>query len=425
MTYPEALGYLSGLQRFGMRPGLETTRRLAAAVGDPQLALRFIHVAGTNGKGSTCAYLASMYREAGWRVGMYTSPHLVTFRERLQCDGEKVGEAAVARWVGITREAAEGLGLAPTFFEAVTVTALQWFRECRCDLVVWETGMGGRWDATNIVMPEASVITHIGFDHQQWLGNTLALIAGEKAGILKPGVPAVTGVKEPEALEVIREEAARVGAPLREVGPESPERERLARLALRLPLAGQHQEANAAVALATVEVLADRWPVGEAKAARGLEKACWPGRFDRRQRGATTWVLDGAHNASAFKVLGQALAGEYPGRRYALVLGMLADKDPGGVVEWLLPGAGRVLVVPVSTARGASPEALARMCGEGAPGLRVGVAGSAWEAMEQLEREGETLVVLAGSLYLVGEVLEALEGGTNSERALNEWRPSP
>lgn len=423
MTYPEALGYLSGLQRFGMRPGLETTRRLASAVGDPQSVLRFIHVAGTNGKGSTCAYLASVYREAGLRVGMYTSPHLVTFRERMQCDGEKVGEKEVARWVEKTREASEGLGLSPTFFEAVTVTALQWFRERGCDLVVWETGMGGRWDATNIVLPEVSVITHIGFDHQQWLGNTLALIAGEKAGILKSGVPAVTGVEEPEALEVIRREAEKVGALLREVGGGSPERARVARM--RLPLAGEHQEANAAVALATVEVLASRWAVGEAVVMRGLEQATWPGRFDRRQRGATTWVLDGAHNASAFKVLGQALAREYPGRRYALVLGMLADKDPGGVVEGLLPGASRVVVVPVSTARGALPEDLAQLCGEGMPGLRVGRAGSGWEAMEQMEREGETLVVLAGSLYLVGEVLQVLEGGTNSERSLNEWRPSP
>src|SRR5690348_5589553 len=191
MTYAEAIQFLYSLQLFGANFGLETPRKLAALAGNPQEKLRFIHVAGTNGKGSTCAMLESIYRAAGLRVGLFTSPHLVSFRERIQVNRQLIGEADVVRLVEEMQPWFEEFpkGHHPTFFEAVTVMALRYFGEKKCDLVIWETGMGGRLDATNIVTPLASVITNISFDHQQWLGDTLAKIAGEKAGIIKPGVP--------------------------------------------------------------------------------------------------------------------------------------------------------------------------------------------------------------------------------------------
>src|SRR5208337_2198974 len=226
MTYPDAIQYLYSLRWFGAKFGLTNTFKLAALAGDPQRRLRFIHVAGTNGKGSTCALLESIYRTAGLRVGLFTSPHLVSFRERIQIDREPISEDEVA---GLTGEmmallkAEWGTGDAgfdsavvehPTFFEVVTVMALKYFETRNCELVIWETGMGGRLDATNIVTPLASVITNIQYDHQKWLGETLESIAAEKAGIIKPGVPVITTAEAPEALRVIEETARRQHAPL-------------------------------------------------------------------------------------------------------------------------------------------------------------------------------------------------------------------
>src|SRR5881296_1037016 len=204
MTYPEAIQFLYALRLFGLKLGLENTFKLAALAGNPQERLRFIHVAGTNGKGSTCAMLESIYRHSGLRVGLFTSPHLVSFAERIQINREWIPETEVVRQTEeLHRLLAEfSKETHPTFFEFVTVMALRWFAEQRCDLVIWETGLGGRLDATNIVSPLASVITNIGFDHQQWLGDTLAQIAAEKAGIIKPGVPALTAADEAEALAV-------------------------------------------------------------------------------------------------------------------------------------------------------------------------------------------------------------------------------
>ena len=216
MTYPEAIQFLYGLRLFGAKFGLENTFKLAALAGNPQEKLRFIHVAGTNGKGSTCAMLESIYRAAGLRVGLFTSPHLVSFRERIQVNRQLISEDEVVRLVEELQPLLKQFpaGHHPTFFEVVTVMALKFFAEQKCDLVIWETGLGGRLDATNIVTPLASVITNIAFDHQQWLGDTLEKIAAEKAGIIKPGVPVVTATDEPEALAVIEKMAREKNAPL-------------------------------------------------------------------------------------------------------------------------------------------------------------------------------------------------------------------
>src|SRR5690348_14159830 len=199
MFYPEAIQFLYDLRLFGAKFGLENTFQLAALAGNPQERLHFIHVAGTNGKGSTCAMLESIYRASGLRVGLFTSPHLVSFRERIQVNRGLIGEDEVVRLLEAMRPWFKHFpgGHHPTFFEVVTVMALKFFAEQHCDLVIWETGLGGRLDATNIVKPLASVITNIQFDHQQWLGDTLAQIAAEKSGIIKPGVPVVTATEEP------------------------------------------------------------------------------------------------------------------------------------------------------------------------------------------------------------------------------------
>src|SRR5690242_3900566 len=247
---------------FGTHFGLERTRQLAALAGSPQEKLRFIHVAGTNGKGPTCAILESIYRAAGLRVGLFTSPHLVSFRERMQINRRLISEADVTRLVTEIQPLLQHFpaDAHPTMFEVVAVMALKYFAEQRCNLVVWETGLGGRLDATNIVTPLASVITNIALDHQQWLGETLEKIAAEKAGIIKPGVPVLTATNVPEALNVIEEVARRENAPLTRVGQASRlspfKNEKMETGATPvLPLPGEHQKLNAALALATVDVL--------------------------------------------------------------------------------------------------------------------------------------------------------------------------
>src|SRR5271163_3346271 len=250
MTYSQAIEFLYSLRLFGMKLGLENTFRLAAAIGNPHHNLRFIHVAGTNGKGSTCAMMESIYRAAGLRVGLFTSPHLVSFAERIQVGRELISHEDVARLTEEIRGVIDALNAEspPTFFEVVTVMALKYFAEQKCDLVVWETGLGGRLDATNIVTPLASVITNVQLDHQQWLGQTIPEIAVEKAGIIKPGVPVITTAEEP-ALSVISKVASEKGAPLIVADP-LPSRE--------IGLSGAHQRLNAAAAVAAVRVLAPK-----------------------------------------------------------------------------------------------------------------------------------------------------------------------
>lgn len=423
MNYAESLEFLAGLHRFGLKFGLETSHALAARAGHPESRLAFIHVAGTNGKGSTCAFLESILRQSGRRVGLYTSPHLVSFRERIQLDRVPIPEDDVARLLTRMRPWLECYPAEehPTFFELVTVLALMWFAEQGCDVVIWETGMGGRLDATNIVTPLATVITNIGWDHMAWLGSTLGAIAAEKAGILKPGVPTFTATEDAEAWAVIAAQAESVGAPLARITRDGPEADVAAKAGL--PLRGEHQVLNAALAIAVVRALAPRFPVSEQDLQQGLRAARWDGRFQvRRSAGGGTVVLDGAHNASAFAVLQRALAAEFPGQRYVLVLGLLADKDAVSAVDLLGPGAARVVLVPVASSRGGDPQALAALFHTHFPGLAVSHAAGVASALESLAHE--PLVVVAGSLYLVGEVLGLWQGPSDAERALNDWGPT-
>jgi dihydrofolate synthase / folylpolyglutamate synthase len=422
MTYTDAIRFLYDLQLFGTKLGLENTQRLAALAGDPHTRLRFIHVAGTNGKGSTCAMLESIYRASGVRVGLFTSPHLVSFRERIQVDRVPIGEDDVVRQVRELRAllAAFPHDHSPTFFELVTVMALRHFVERRCDLVIWETGMGGRLDATNIVTPLASVITNIAFDHQQWLGDTLARIAAEKAGIIKPGVLVVTATDAPEALAVIRAAAAMANAPLVAVG--LPDAGRPPLDAIELPLLGEHQRLNAALALAVVRELQPQMPVADVAVHEGLAGVRWAGRLQvlRAPEGPVT-LLDGAHNSAGALALAAALARHFPGRKPALILGVLRDKDWQAVCRALAPLADPIILVPVASKRTATPEELFAACTAGHPGVRLTVCHTLAEALALTAAEPFRLI--AGSLYLVGEAIVLLVGANHGldERALNEW----
>lgn len=423
VTCASALEYLHSLRQFGFKPGLDIPRRLAELVGNPHEKLSFIHVAGTNGKGSVCAMLESVYRTSGRRVGLYTSPHLVRFGERIQVNREPIRDADLARLVGRLREAVEqgAPGLEPTFFEFTTVLALLWFAEQRVDLVVWETGLGGRLDATNIVTPLASVITNIGWDHMNVLGRDLASIAAEKAGIIKPGVPCLTATAEHDALAVIDFKARELGAPFLHVGPAA-----ISQMRFDLPLLGEHQRVNAALAAATVRLLRAFLPVNDEQLRRGLETVRWPGRLQVIRQGGRTLLLDGAHNRNGVAVLREALANHFAGQRPALVLGMLADKEWEEMARELVPAASRVVAVPVGSSRTVSAEDLRAACQRAPVARPVRTATSVAEALRFTA--ADPFVLVTGSLYLIGEALEALgEGGgaSGAERQLNEWSPAP
>ena len=426
MTYPEAIQFLYGLRWFGTKLGLEQTERLAELAGNPHRRLRFIHVAGTNGKGSTCAMLEGVYRAAGLKVGLFTSPHLVAFSERIQVDRRLIPEQDVVRLVGQTQPLLQQFGPEehPTFFEVVTVMALRYFAEQGCDLVVWETGLGGRLDATNIVTPLASVITNIQYDHQKWLGATLTSIATEKAGIIKPGVPALTAAEELEALEVIRERAKALGSPLTIVNRKQASEPFLANA--RLPLLGEHQRLNAALAMATVRQLRPVIPVTDAQMKHGLETVQWAGRL-QVCTGPTGQkvVLDGAHNIAGVRTLVSALQQYFPGRNFTLILGILEDKDWSEMCRILAPLGGRILLVPVHSDRTAQPHGLATICARANPTAEVLEFPSLQGALQNTRQD--PLVVIAGSLYLVGEAMEVLDLShtSPSERALNEWGSAP
>jgi dihydrofolate synthase/folylpolyglutamate synthase len=418
VIYSEAIQFLYGLRLFGAKFGLENTLKLAALAGNPREKLRFIHVAGTNGKGSTCAMLESIYRAAGLRTGLFTSPHLVSFRERIQVNRRLIPESKVVRLVEELRMANKENEA--TLFEFATVMALKFFAEQKCDLVIWETGLGGRLDATNIVTPLASVITNIAFDHQQWLGDTLGKIAAEKAGIIKPGVPVVTAADEPEALAVIEKIARAKNAPLFKV-------EQASRLfgtgkTPALPLPGDHQKLNAALALATVDVLQNQIPVSDEKIRAGLSKVDWPGRLQLIQRpDGKKFLLDGAHNVAGAKVLREALEKNFPAAKRALILGVLQDKDWRHICETLAPLAARIFTVPVASERAANANDLAAACRAANPPAEIFVCANLAGALKK--SAGDAFVVITGSLYLVGEALEllGLSPAGKSERGLNEW----
>ena len=426
MSYAEAIQFLYGLQPFGVNFGLERAHKLAALAGNPQAKLRFIHVAGTNGKGSTCAMLESIFRAAGLRVGLFTSPHLVSFRERIQINRQLIPQNDVAQLVAEIQPLLKQFPAEthPTMFEVVTLMALKWFAGQNCDLVIWETGLGGRLDASNIVTPLASVITNIAFDHTQWLGDTLEKIAAEKAGIIKPGVPVVTATDAPEALNVIKRIAREKNAPLTIITANDVA-SRLART-FTPSLLGDHQKLNAALALATVEVLHGQIPVRAENIRAGLAAVNWPGRLQLiRKANGQIILLDGAHNADGANVLRAALEKHFSTPRPVFIFGALADKNWLAICRTLAPLAAKIFTVPVASGRTADARELAAAFHSANPAAEVAATESLVAALNA--SKNEPFIVITGSLYLIGEALEqlGLSPANINERSLNEWKAAP
>jgi dihydrofolate synthase/folylpolyglutamate synthase len=395
--------YLEGLSPIAMRFGLERVERALVALGHPERAAPVLHVAGTNGKGSTCAMSAAALQAAGHRVGLYTSPHLEAFNERIQVDGRPIDDQALAERAAEVRSACPWHdGGAPeerlTYFEFATVAAFQHLARSAVDVAVVEVGLGGRLDATNVVAPAVTAVARIGLDHTQLLGDSVEAVAREKAGIFKAGVPAVVhAVQPPGVLGVLEAEAARAGAPF-EVAP--------AGWAGAIALAGPHQRGNAGLAAAALRALRRSGvPVGEAAVAEGIARARWPGRLER----VGGVLLDGAHNPDGAAALAAALAELHPGQPAELVFGVLSDKDHRSMLQALAPAVRHLHLVAPASARARAvaelePEARAR-------GIDAHVHATVAEALRcALAAAPGAPVVVAGSLYLVGEARTLLRG---------------
>ena len=388
----------------GVKPGLERMYRLLDALGNPQKNLRCLHVAGTNGKGSVCSFAESILREGGLRTGLYTSPHLVDFAERIRISGVMIGtdslESGIRRLQDATTDWPEEEQ--PTFFELATALAFDSFARSGCEVVVLETGLGGRLDATNTAPKIACAITPIALDHTEWLGETLGEIAREKAGIFRAGVPAVIAPQEPEAAAALETVARESGTQCTWVGKPKE--------GIPLGLSGSHQRWNAALALALVR--AGGFQFSDDVVTAGLKETVWPGRFQRLRGGRL--ILDGAHNLHAARQLVASWREECGERRCRLIFGALGDKDPEAILDELCPLASEILLVPVASSRSADPTVLAKKAAR--DGVPVRVFGSLRDALGEATQNGvkgevsEGPVLLAGSLFLVGEAL-ALESG--------------
>ena len=437
MTYSETIDYLLGIRLFGQKLGLETMRQLLRLMGDPQRSLRFIHIAGTNGKGSVAAMTQSVLTAAGYKTGLYTSPHLVSFCERFQVNGTLIPESEVVRLVEQLAPLLEKMAThpefrRPTFFETVTALALQYFHEQKVDVVVWETGLGGRLDATNVVTPLVSVITNIAFDHTQYLGDTLGQIATEKCGIVKSSIPVVTAAEEPEAFEVIRRMAAANHSRLTVIGREI-NAERLGetncgqslRLTgcrndygeLSIPLLGEHQTVNCATTVATLE--ASGLEIEPDQMRKGLAMTRWLGRFQIIHQHPMV-VLDGAHNAAAAERLAATLREHAAGREVALILGVLRDKNYAQMCSVLAPLACRILCVPVNSERTSDPAELAGLCRLANSKAVVSTWPHVSAAYAQACESGSETIAITGSLFLVGEALARLGFQTGAQPVSEE-----
>ncbi|HEY0512441.1 MAG TPA: folylpolyglutamate synthase/dihydrofolate synthase family protein [Thermoanaerobaculia bacterium] len=417
---PESI--LSRLETLGIKLGLERSRALLAAMGDPQRRFPAVLVAGTNGKGSTSALLAAMARAAGYRTGLYTSPHLEFVEERLRIDGRTIEPDRFARLLAdLVARAERETGEPPTYFEAVTLAAFRWFAESQVDLAVVEVGLGGRLDATNLCDPILSLITPIGFDHMEYLGNTLAAIAREKAGILRSGRPAVVWIEEPEAAEAVRAAAGEIGADLRfaseDVRIEGIEAEgwtgQRVRLAtpvrsydLQLALLGAHQAKNLGLAVRAAEILGDLGfeRIDPEAVQEGAASCRWPGRLEvidlpngRRA------VLDAAHNADGAGALAEFLA--RLNRPVDLLFGVLGDKDFAGMLGALVPHARRIVLTTPKSPRAKPPEELAALLGDRE---EIFVEPDPAQALDRALALGGEILVACGSIFLIGEIRKGL-----------------
>ena len=406
MTPEETLRWLTGLRNLGSRLGVDRMRLLSARIGNPEHAQPCFHIAGTNGKGSTSAMIEAIQRAQGRRTGLYTSPHLIAIGERIQVGRTPLSDTAVVALAERLRPHYEAIHAedsenAPTFFELITAAALLEFAERKVDVAILETGLGGRLDATNVCAPEVCVITSIGLDHQEYLGPTLAAIAAEKAGIIKPGVPCVVGDVPPEAEAVIVARAREVGAPLHFVR---------GRFASGLPetnLVGAHQGRNAGAALLACE-LAKCLPIDDAKTRTALRSIEWAGRWQEfRLIDGRRLIVDGSHNEEGIRAVAPLLAAlSAP----TVIVGALGVDRARPLVAAAAKAAGRLVLVRPDNERACSVEELAALVPADFRGdVRRATVAELFPSVAMCVAEGETVVVL-GSLYLVGEVLARLRG---------------
>lgn len=416
MTYEEALLYLHSLPRFGGKPGLERIRMLCDALGNPEKALggRFLHVAGTNGKGSVCAFLDAVLRRGGYHVGRFTSPYLTDFRERIAVDGELVLKETVARNVTKIRDAVTALGTTVCEFEAVTALGLCCFHDAECDLVVWETGLGGRHDPTNVVDPLLSVITHIALDHVDVLGDTVEKIAWEKAGIIKPGRPAVIAPgQDAAALAVLFEEARTAGAPVclskdatwRQDGDAAYVRYEGEEYALAMT--GTYQKDNAAAALTALSLLPGLgFPVQKEAVREGMKEVSFPARFERL-RDDPPFYLDGAHNRDGLVALRDSVLARFGDEKPVAICGMLRDKNPRDALRAVSqpPIFEKVYCITPDTPRAMPAEELAALFDE--CGIPAVVCETIPAAVLAALFDGKPVTAF-GSLYSAGAVRDAV-----------------
>lgn len=420
MTLEKCLQELYQLRRFGIKLELGTIRRMLAGLGNPQDRFKTIHIAGTNGKGSVAATLYAILMEAGYSVGMYTSPHLICFNERFMTDGRMATDAEILEAYLAVRQIPKG-NREPTFFEYTTAMAFDLFARQGVDWVVVETGMGGRMDATNVIVPAISIITNVTLEHQQYLGKTLEDIAWEKGGIIKERIPVVTAVTQPKVAAVLQAIAEIRKSDLYRLGKDFTFRSRADGTFtykgifndmpnLKCRLIGEHQLKNAALSLAACEVLADRrFPIGERAIRDGLKATNWPGRLEIVQK-EPELILDGAHNLDAARRLAAHLAKVYLNRRITLVIGILSDKPYEKILKLLVPHCSRVIstkpkidrALPVETIRNISE----KYCSDVIAIPRVD------RAVEYAlaHAEPEDVICVAGSLYVVGEAKSFLGG---------------
>ena len=401
--------------------GLESITRLLQLVDDPHKRLQTIHVGGTNGKGSVCAFISSVLQKGGYKVGLYTSPHLVSFTERIQINGKEIAWDEVARLTELLRSRGEEEGVPQqfSFFDFTTALAFYYLALQQVDVAVIEVGLGGRLDSTNVLLPLITVITNVTREHADILGNTVQEIAREKAGIVKPGVPVISGVTQPEVIPIIEEECGKKGAPLRLVSRDfSAERiepktmdfhgQRCQWQKVRVKLSGSHQLYNAALALSALEVLREQgWNVTEKSIYAGLAEANCPGRLELMQD-APGVLLYGAHNPAAARALRRALQEEFEYRRLFMLVGILEDKDAQTMLAELAPMADSLVAVKPDTSRAMAPNRIAeiarRYCEE------IQIIEDVAKALEQVLKSAQKddLILATGSLYTVGEARKHL-----------------
>ncbi len=442
-TYDEAVDWINGLIAFGIRPGLERIENLMSQLGNPHQRLKFIHVAGTNGKGSTCAFLTSVLLQAGYDVGTFTSPYITKFTNRFQYNGEDIPEETLIKLSNrlrplVTEMASTPLG-SPTMFEVSTALALLYYaEECYPDIVVWETGLGGRMDVTNIVTPVVSVITNIGMDHTDVLGDTVEQIAWEKAGIIKPGVPVVTCAIQPEAIKVIQERAKQLRSTVYLAGDQfsyrrlesdkegqslqftGPFRD----LHIHIRMQGVYQCDNAAVALMSLELLRQymAFMLDEDDIKLGFERAFWAGRFEKVSDNPLI-VLDGAHNPEGAESLAKSIIDGYPQKKLILMMGMLANKHHEAYLQHILPLVDTLILTEPDFRRKMAATELLQIVERVRPDiakqeLDIIVEPNWAKALDLLKSrtEAEDLGVVSGTLYLIADVRAALLHQTDSEK---------